>query len=54
MSLLDADHCSPSLQVEERHWLLRQLEDWLLRASDEVSWPSSATSSAATARTWLE
>jgi hypothetical protein len=40
MSALDADNCAPvTLQpheVEELHWLLGQLEDWLLHASDEV------------------
>jgi hypothetical protein len=40
MSILDADHCVPVTfqphEVEELHWLLGQLEDWLLHASDEV------------------
>jgi hypothetical protein len=40
MSALDADHCTPVTlephEVEELHWLLGRLEDWLLHASDEV------------------
>lgn len=40
MSVLDADHCSAVTfepdEVEELYWLLGQLEDWLLHASDEV------------------
>lgn len=40
MSYLDADNCTPVTfqphEVEELHWLLGRLEDWLLHASDEV------------------
>ena len=40
MSILDADHCTPVTlepdEVEDLHWLLGQLEGWLLNASDEV------------------
>lgn len=40
MSALDADRCTPVTlephEVEELYWLLGQLEDWLLHASDEV------------------
>lgn len=40
MSILDADHRSAVTlepdEVEDLHWLLGQLEDWLLNASDEV------------------
>lgn len=40
MSYLDADRCAPVTfqphEVEELHWLLGRLEDWLLHASDQV------------------
>lgn len=38
MSTLDAEPAVTLLphEVEELHWLLRQLEDWLLHASDTV------------------
>lgn len=40
MSFLDAEDCVPVTfepdEIEELHWLLGQLEDWLLHTSDEV------------------
>lgn len=39
MSILDADHCRPITlgpdDVEQLHWALGQIEDWLLHASDD-------------------
>lgn len=40
MSILDADDCRPITlgphEVEDLHWVLGLLEDWLLHASDAV------------------
>lgn len=40
MTYIDADTCAPVTlephEVEELHWLLGQLQDWLLHASDDV------------------
>jgi hypothetical protein len=40
VSYLDAGNCRPVTfrphEVEELHWLLGQLEDWLLHASDDA------------------